>query len=80
MPALQRAACGSDSTNSSRLSFTTEAEQQERLMFIAELADATIRTQLLNDSMAASYLANEVPGSPLVYSASFDAKCNDARF
>ena len=51
---LQRAPCGLD--NGSSNTSTTKEEQEERLLHIAQIADATIRAHVLNDMIAANTL------------------------
>lgn len=71
---MQKAACGDAAAPSEA---TTEAEQEERLVLIAELADADIRAQLLNDSASASYFVNEVSSSALIHMADLALDCHD---
>lgn len=47
-------------------------------MFIATLADANIRAQVLNDTLSANFLAIDVPDSPLVHLSEFAWQCSDA--
>ena len=70
---VQKAPCGAD--NGASLSFTTQAEQTARLDFIAELTNALIRAQLLNDTAAASFVTAKVPDSPFVHTAELEASC-----
>lgn len=73
LSALQRAACsGLPPTPGDA---TTEADQEERLVFIAELTDANIRAKVLNDSAAASYFVDQARNSPLVYTADLAPQC-----
>ena len=69
---MQKAACEDADSGGT---FTSEAEQEERLQFIAELADATIRTQLLNDTVTARFLVDQLPGDSHVQSADLDPQC-----
>lgn len=55
---LQRAPCGLDGGSSNTV--TTQEEQEERLLFIAQLADAKIRAEVLHDSAAASFLKDHL--------------------
>ena len=61
---LQRAPCGLPL--STEQTFTTEAEQDERLMFLAELIDADIKAHLLNDPCAAKWLTHQLSDSPFI--------------
>ena len=70
---MQKAPCGAD--NGASLSFTTQAEQSARLDFVAELTDALIRAQLLNDTAAASFVTAKVPDSPFVHNTELKASC-----
>ena len=70
----QKAACGDADTCET---FTNEAEQEERLQFIARLADAIIRTQLLNDTATAQFLVDQLPDDPHVQLADLDPQCNN---
>ena len=55
---LQRAPCGLDGGSSNTV--TTQEEQEERLMFIAQFADAKIRAEVLHDAAAASFLQDHL--------------------
>ena len=55
---LQRAPCGLDGGSSNTV--TTQEEQEERLMFIGQFADAKIRAEVLHDSAAASFLKDHL--------------------
>ena len=72
---LQRAACSGLAPKEG--DFTTEAEQEERLLFIAELTDANIRAKLLNDTAAATYFVDQALNSPLVHKADLAPDCYD---
>ena len=69
---MQRAPCGSDTSSTET---TTELEQEERLQFIAELADANIRARLSNDSSALGHFTDEVLQDPFVYFADLSPEC-----
>ena len=43
---------------------------------MAELADANIRAQLLNDTLSADFLAVDVPDSPLVHLSELPQQCS----
>lgn len=55
---LQRAPCGLDGGSSNTV--TTQEEQEERLLFIGRFADAKIRTEVLHDTAAASFLKDHL--------------------
>lgn len=55
---LQRAPCGLDGGSSKTI--TTQEEQEERLLYMAQFADAKIRADVLNDVEAASFLEDHV--------------------
>lgn len=74
--ALQRSPCGLD--NGSNESFTTESEQDARLIFLSQLIDADIRAQLLNDTSASSFLLDQVQDSPFVHLADLAPDCYEA--
>ena len=69
---MQKAACEDADSGET---FTNEAEQEERLQFIAEFAGATIRTQLLNDTMTAQFLVDQLPDDWHVQLADLDPQC-----
>ena len=72
---LQRAACSGSAPKAG--DFTTEAEQEKRLLFIAELTNANIRAKLLNDSAAAADFVEQALNSPLVLMADLAPGCYD---
>ena len=61
---VQRAPCGLPL--STEQTFTTKADQDERLTFLSELIDADIKAQLLNDACAAKWLADQLSNNPLI--------------
>ena len=72
---LQRAACSGSAPTAG--AFTTEAEQEERLLFIAELTNANIRAQLISNLAAAADFVHQAPNNPLVFSADLPPDCYD---
>ena len=55
---LQRAPCGLDGGSSNTV--TTQEEQEVRLMFIAQFADAKIKAEVLHDAAAANFMKDHV--------------------
>lgn len=70
---LQRAACG---TLTGASETTTEGKQKDRLRFIANLVDATIKTRVLNDTRASELLMNTLLRNQLVHAATFTSHCD----
>ena len=61
MHVMQRAACGLD--NGSSNTETMQEEQEERLLYMAQVADMTIRARVLSDSAASSFLKDQSENS-----------------
>ena len=55
---MQRAPCGLD--NGASQTLTTREEHEERLMYMAEFADAKIRAAVLHDTNAVSFLEDHL--------------------
>ena len=55
---LQRAPCGLNGGSSNTV--TTQEEQEVRLMFIAQFADAKIRAEVLHDAPAAIFMKDHL--------------------
>ena len=68
---LQVTPCGVDGYTNARSTFTTQADQEARLIFLSELTDAVIKSHVLRDVAAASFLHHKVPTHPVVQSAHF---------
>ena len=69
---MQRAACG---TLVGASETTTQGQQEDRLLFIAKLVDATIRTRLLNDTTTSDSDLNRLLQDKLVYAAKLASSC-----
>ena len=68
---MQRAPCGLDGGSSKTV--TTQEEQEERLMFIAQFADTKIRAEVLHDAAAASFMKEHLQGRSVAQSLSKSA-------
>ena len=74
---MQKAPCGAYNPSDDRNFMTTQAEQEERLQFIANYTDAMVRATVLGDQTAASFLLNDVADSLLVQTALVASSCLD---
>ena len=70
---MQVTPCGVDGYTNAMSTFTTQADQEARLMFLLELTDAVMRSHVLGDVAAASFLRHNVPTHPVVQSAHFSS-------
>ena len=72
---MQKAPCAIQLPHDDPNFTTTKEEPEERIGFIATLADAMIRAQVLHDSKAAKFVLEEVPHHPLLKKAHLAEKC-----
>ena len=72
---MQRSPCAGHQPHDDPNFTTTQEEQEERVMFIAQYTDAVIRAKLLGDAAAADFVLRKVPNSPLVQAAEVASGC-----
>ena len=72
---MQKAPCAIQLPHDDPDFTTTKEEQEERISFIATLADAMIRAQVLQDSEAAEFVLHEVPHHPLLKKTHLAESC-----
>ena len=72
---MQKAPCAINLPHDDPNFSTTREEQEERISFMATVADAMIRAQVLHDSEAAKFVLHELPHSPLLQTANLSKQC-----
>ena len=72
---MQKAPCAINLPHDDPNFSTTREEQEERIRFMATVADAMIRAQVLHDSEAANFVLHEVPHSSLLQTAHLSKQC-----